>query len=55
MSHQRFPRSMREAFPSERYAAIEVHRAFDPERHIVLPAIVLVAVALVVLFSIGVL
>jgi hypothetical protein len=50
----RFPRTLREAFPAERYAAIEIgprRPRFNPERHLVGPALVLVAIGTVILLA----
>jgi hypothetical protein len=50
----RFPRTLREAFPSERFAAIEICDP-DPERSIVRPVVVAVVLALIALAVLGVL
>lgn len=50
----RFARTIREAFPAERFAAIEItprRRRFNPERHLVGPALVLAAVGTVLLLA----
>lgn len=50
-SRDRTPRSLREAFPTERVAAIELplEPRFDPERHLVGPGLALAAIFVVVL------
>jgi hypothetical protein len=48
----RFARTVKEAFPQDRYYAVEVFRA-NPERFVITPAIVFAIVALLVLAAIG--
>jgi hypothetical protein len=49
----RMARSIREAFPEERFAAIELPPS-DPERRLVRPALIGVASLLALLLAIGV-